>query len=646
MEPPAAAARERADRTGGAYVPPFKLAQLLQEATDKTSAAYQRASWDALRKSINGLVNKARTRRAATRPLAVRARARRRSPLPRALAAAAAAAIPARRRRRLSSPLRSQVNVSNLPHILPELFRENLVRGRGLLVRSVMKSQMASPQFSAVLAALVAVVNTKLPDVGALTVQRVVVQFRRAYKRNDKPVCLAVVRFLAALVQQRVVHELIALELLTLLLGTPTEDSVELAVEFVREAGATLGELAPGGLHAVFERLRGILHEGALDKRVQFTIEGLFALRKGGFQGHAGIPPGLDLVEEADAIVHEVSLDDPVDAQAALDVFSLDADFAANEAAYAQLRASILGEDSEGGEGGSEGEGEEEEEEEAGGEGEAAAGGAAPTVEITDATEANLVNLRRVIYLTIMSSLDFEEAGHKLLKISLAPGQEGELCTMILECCSQERTFLKYYGLLAARFCFINPAYVARFDDMFAQQYATVHRLETNKLRNVARFFAHLLAADALPWSVLAYIQLTEEATTSSSRIFVKILFQELAETLGLKALRARLDDAAMGAYYAGLLPRDSAKNARFAINFWTSIGLGGLTDGLRGWLKELPARLAAQQAAAVAAAPPSSSSSYSSSSSSYSSSYSDSYSSSSESESSDSRPPRKKGKR
>lgn len=43
---------------------------------------------------------------------------------------------------------------------------------------------------------------------------------------------------------------------------------------------------------------------------------------------------------------------------------------------------------------------------------------------IRDETETNLVNLRRTIYLTIMSSVDFEEAGHKLLKIKLEPGQE------------------------------------------------------------------------------------------------------------------------------------------------------------------------------------------------------------------------------
>jgi hypothetical protein len=34
----------------------------------------------------------------------------------------------------------------------------------------------------------------------------------------------------------------------------------------------------------IFERFRGILHEGEIDKRVQFMIEGLFAICKTQFQ--------------------------------------------------------------------------------------------------------------------------------------------------------------------------------------------------------------------------------------------------------------------------------------------------------------------------------------------------------------------------
>ncbi|KAL5555970.1 hypothetical protein UlMin_038206 [Ulmus minor] len=132
-----------------------------------------------------------------------------------------------------------------------------------------------------------------------------------------------------------------------------------------------------------------------------------------------------------------------------------------------------------------------------------------------------------------MSSEDFEEAGHKLLKIKLETihnllifPMQMELCIMLLECCSQEITYLRYYGLLGQRFCMINKVYQENFDKCFVQQYSMIHRLETNKLRNVAKFFAHLLGTFALPWHVLAYICLTVEDTTFSSRIFIKILFQ------------------------------------------------------------------------------------------------------------------------
>lgn len=43
---------------------------------------------------------------------------------------------------------------------------------------------------------------------------------------------------------------------------------------------------------------------------------------------------------------------------------------------------------------------------------------------IEDRTGTDLVNLRRVIYLTIMNALNYEEAVHKLLKIQLSEGQE------------------------------------------------------------------------------------------------------------------------------------------------------------------------------------------------------------------------------
>jgi pre-mRNA-splicing factor CWC22 len=79
------------NRTGGAYIPPARLRAMQEAITDKSSIAYQRISWEALKKSIHGIVNK--------------------------------------------------VNVSNITLICRELFSENIIRGRGLLSRSILQAQ-------------------------------------------------------------------------------------------------------------------------------------------------------------------------------------------------------------------------------------------------------------------------------------------------------------------------------------------------------------------------------------------------------------------------------------------------------------------------------------------------------------------------
>lgn len=78
------------------------------------------------------------------------------------------------------------MNISNIQNIIVELLNENILRGKGLLARAIIKAQMASPNFTHVYAALIAVINTKLPEIANLIIRRVVLQFQRAYSRNNK----------------------------------------------------------------------------------------------------------------------------------------------------------------------------------------------------------------------------------------------------------------------------------------------------------------------------------------------------------------------------------------------------------------------------------------------------------------------------
>ena len=67
-------------KTGGAYIPPARLRMMQAKITDKNSVQYQRIAWEALKKSVHGLINK--------------------------------------------------VTASNVIEICKELFQENIVRGR------------------------------------------------------------------------------------------------------------------------------------------------------------------------------------------------------------------------------------------------------------------------------------------------------------------------------------------------------------------------------------------------------------------------------------------------------------------------------------------------------------------------------------
>jgi len=154
------------------------------------------------------------------------------------------------------------------------------------------------------------------------------------------------------------------------------------------------------------------------------------------------IIPSLDLVEEDDQITFELSLDEEgIEKEDHLDVFRYDADFDKNELIWKKITDKILGNDNSSDNDSTASSSLSEDEVQT----------TQTELKIEDLTETTLINLRRTIYLTIMSSASFEKCTYKLSKVAQSQipiGAEHELINMIIECCSQERTYLKYYGIL------------------------------------------------------------------------------------------------------------------------------------------------------------------------------------------------------
>lgn len=76
--------------------------------------------------------------------------------------------------------------IKALHALLPERSLKLIYFSRGLLSRSILQAQSASPIFTHVYAALVAIINSKFPNIGELILKRLILNFRKGYRRNDK----------------------------------------------------------------------------------------------------------------------------------------------------------------------------------------------------------------------------------------------------------------------------------------------------------------------------------------------------------------------------------------------------------------------------------------------------------------------------
>jgi pre-mRNA-splicing factor CWC22 len=475
------------------------------------------------------------------------------------------------------------LDTHNIQSSIVELFQLNLLRGRGIFVRTIMKSQMEEPRFTPLFASLIAVINSKIPEVGELICKRVILQFRKNYIRNKKRVTYSSSMFIGHLVNQKVLSEVVILQMLQLLLEKPSEDSIALVCEILKIVGAFLNERSKVASNMVFNRLSDILHEGVSQKS-QSLIEHVLAIRKEKFRKYASVVKELDLVEEEDQETHIIELEEKIEALDELNVFTYDENYEENEAEYEEIRQEIIGETDK----------QEIKEPEAVEE---------IKVEITDLTASELLEYQKTIYLTVMSSMSSDEAVHKLLRINFGKTKQDKqknseiLADMLVKCCSQEKTYSKYFGVIGEKLCQKNNYWHEIFIQLFKRYYGIISQFETNALRNIGKFFGHLFASDKLSieksWNE---IRLTEEETTSAGRILLKFIFQEMIEELGVKEVKERLiDDDYVKPHINGIFPvlnvtwRD-ADDIRFSINFFTAVGLGVLTEEMREVLRDLPA--------------------------------------------------------
>ena len=125
-------------------------------------------------------------------------------------------------------------------------------------------------------------------------------------------------------------------------------------------------------------------------------------------------------------------------------------------------------------------------------------------------------DLRRSIFVVLMTSEDYMDAYERLLKLGLKDKQEREMVRVLLHCCSQEKAFNPYYAFISQRLCEYQYSFKITYQyalwDIFkacsdedSEEYTGKEGLK--RISNLAKLFLHLITTKSVPITVLKTLE-------------------------------------------------------------------------------------------------------------------------------------------
>ncbi|KAI9822293.1 MAG: suppressor of glycerol defect [Pycnora praestabilis] len=147
-------------------------------------------------------------------------------------------------------------------------------------------------------------------------------------------------------------------------------------------------------------------------------------------------------------------------------------------------------------------------------------------------------DIRRSIFITIMSASDYRDAHLRLMKLRLKRTQEKEVPRVLIQCAGAEQSYNPYYTLIARRLCSehkLKMAFQFSLWDLFKRMGENANEKDeewmgdeededmgTRKIVNLAKMFGTLIAEGGLGLSVLKSLNLAY--LQSKTRTFVELM--------------------------------------------------------------------------------------------------------------------------
>ncbi|PBP23115.1 glycerol defect protein 1 suppressor [Diplocarpon rosae] len=160
-------------------------------------------------------------------------------------------------------------------------------------------------------------------------------------------------------------------------------------------------------------------------------------------------------------------------------------------------------------------------------------------------------DIRRAIFVTIMSATDFQDAYQRLMKLKLKRVQEFEIPKVLIHCAAGEKSYNPYYTLIAKKVCGdrrIKTAFQYCLWDLFRKMGESEESdvdpedeeetLQTRQIVNLAKMFGTLLVGGGLALSALKNLNfsyLREKTKIFMEVFFITIILESQKQTVGAR---------------------------------------------------------------------------------------------------------------
>ncbi|EMS52341.1 Nucleolar MIF4G domain-containing protein 1 [Triticum urartu] len=140
-------------------------------------------------------------------------------------------------------------------------------------------------------------------------------------------------------------------------------------------------------------------------------------------------------------------------------------------------------------------------------------------------------DIRRAIFCIIMSAEDYIDAFDKILRLDLSGKQDREIMRVIVDCCLQEKTFNKYYTVLASKLCSNDKNHKFSLQYCIWDRFKELDEMELSRSMNLAKLVAEMLANFSLSLATLKVVNLANPVEmTPKKTMHFRMMFETLMQ--------------------------------------------------------------------------------------------------------------------